>query len=216
MSFRIDIGRPDPDNLYLDTLIGGGITTALYWRSTARMDRAGAIEFAIPAGDAKASLIEPLYVARCWALLGGTWQQIAAGIIERVERKVDGNGSVLIVASGPDLLGELVPRIPLYSFSWINSGNGVTLTSALATLAFASGSWTLTLSGTAPQETVYGSQSWTRSSRPWSAWPGARTRIFMRCRVNGRPFSRRTGRPAACAPSSRAATWWRKHALSPA
>ena len=156
MSFRIDIGQPDPDNLYLDTLIGGGIASALYWRSTARMDRAGTIEFAIPAGDAKADLVQPLYIARCWALLGGTWQQIAAGVIERIERKIDGAGNVLIVASGPDLLGELVPRIPLYTFSWINSGAGVTLTSALSTLSFNSGSWTFNLSGTAPQETVYG------------------------------------------------------------
>jgi hypothetical protein len=189
VSFYIDIGQPDPDNLYLDTAIGGAITTALYWRSTARMDRAGAMEFAIPAGDAKADLVQPLYVARCYALLGGTWQQIAAGIIERIERKIDAAGNVLIVASGPDLLGELVPRIPLYSFSWINSGAGVTLTSALATLSFNAGSWTFTLSGTAPQETVYGepvldpilSTMVSLARRTYThfyAVPGERTAIF--------------------------------------
>ena len=156
MSFRIDIGQPNPYLYGTDSLIGGGIATALYWRSTARMDRAGTIEFAIPAADEKASLIQPLYIARCWALLGGTWQQIAAGVIERIERKVDGAGNVLIVASGPDLLGELVQRLPYYALSWINSGSGVTLASALGDLNTASRNWLFDIDGTPPVDTVYG------------------------------------------------------------
>mgnify|MGYP000853221198 FL=1 len=156
MSFRIDIGQPQPFQYGTDELIGGGITNALYWRSTARMDRAGTIEFAIPAADEKAVLVQPLYVARCWALLGGTWQQIAAGVIERIERQIDQAGNVLIVASGPDLLGELSARLPSFSLSWINSGAGITLTSACSFLNTASGNWQFSVVGTPPVNTVYG------------------------------------------------------------
>ncbi len=159
LTFYVNIGAPDALNYGVDSLAGGAIGSALYWRSTSRMDRAGQFEFAMPAADPKASLLAPLRVARAMALVGGTWQAVAAGIIERVEQRVGADGQAQFVVSGPDLLGELAARIPSGAIDLTGGGAGVTLTSALATLAAATGGWSLSLVGAAPQPTVYGAPS---------------------------------------------------------
>ena len=102
MSWRIDV---------LDssgTVLGAGpITSALSWESTARMDRAGVFSFEMPASDAKASLIEPLRIVRCYATVAGAWVEVGAGVVERIETQIGEDGGVTLNVSGADLVGLL-------------------------------------------------------------------------------------------------------------
>lgn len=87
---------------------GGPITSALRWRSTRRMDRAGTFEFEMPAADAKAASLAEKRVARCWGIVNGTLTELGAGIIDRMTVK-PGRPS-LVKVTGDDLLRELTYR----------------------------------------------------------------------------------------------------------
>lgn len=86
----------------------GPITSVVRWRSLKRLDRAGAFEFELPAGDPRAAFLTPKRVVRCWGIVNGTLTELGAGIIDQVKTR-PGSSSMLTV-SGDDLLRELTYR----------------------------------------------------------------------------------------------------------
>jgi hypothetical protein len=99
----------------------GRIDNALYWRHTARLDRAGTFEFAIPAADAKSTLIVNQQRVFCYGLVNGVITEIGAGIVERIVTQQNGTNPAVTVVSGDDVLRELAiheimgsPSSPIY------------------------------------------------------------------------------------------------------
>src|SRR5690606_2532040 len=88
----------------------GPITSASSWRYTARMDKAGVFEFEMPASDPKATLIRKKYVARAYTILDGTRTEVGAGIIDKITKKPQADGTVSLRVSGDDLVRELTYR----------------------------------------------------------------------------------------------------------
>lgn len=85
----------------------GRVDNALYWRHTARLDRAGSFEFAIPAADATATLITNQQRVFCYGLVNGVVTELGAGIIERITTQQRGTNPPVTVVSGDDILREL-------------------------------------------------------------------------------------------------------------
>ena len=161
MSWRIDL----LDNA--GAVVGSGpITSATGWQSTTRMDRAGTFSFEIPASDAKASLIEPLRIVRCYALVGGAWTEVGAGIVERIETAIDDDGGVTLRVSGADLVGLLatvtVDKMYLNGTYTISEPmTPVTHATAVAVIRSPSattpvGLWTFNADGSAPVNSLVG------------------------------------------------------------
>ena len=161
MSWRIDL----LDNA--GAVVGSGpITSATGWQSTTRMDRAGTFSFEIPASDAKASLIEPLRIVRCYALVGGAWTEVGAGIVERIETAIDDDGGVTLRVSGADLVGLLatVTVDKLYlngTYTITEPMTPVTHATAVAAIRSPTsntpvGLWTFNADGSAPVNSLVG------------------------------------------------------------
>lgn len=133
----------------------GPIASARYWRSTAKVDQVGDFEFAMPAADEKATLIQARRYVTCYAILdeaGPT--EVGSGIIDRVELRADENGDVELVVSGDDLLRELVWR----TFGRLGFGGAgaVTHSSAVASLvAQLPAGWSATADPTPPNDALY-------------------------------------------------------------
>lgn len=108
MSWRIDVLDSSGN-----VLGPGPITSAAGWESTARMDRAGTFSFEMPASDSKSSLVEPLRIVRCYALVGGAWTEVGAGVVERIETQIGDDGGVTLRVSGSDLLALLSNFSPI-------------------------------------------------------------------------------------------------------
>jgi hypothetical protein len=85
----------------------GRVDNALFWRHTARLDRAGTFEFAIPAADVKSTLLANQQRVFCYGLVSGVITEIGAGIIERIVTQQRGNDAPVTVVQGSDLLREL-------------------------------------------------------------------------------------------------------------
>jgi len=99
---------------HIDVISNGGeqtgsgpITSASSWRSTSRMDRGGSFSFAAPLSDPKVAALEPLQIVRCSALIDGEYREIGSGSIDRIERSVLADGSVMATVSGGDLVALL-------------------------------------------------------------------------------------------------------------
>ena len=92
-TFRIDI-----ENSSGNRLGSGPITSAAQWTYTARMDKAGEFSFRMPATDAQASIVQRKRIARAWALVGGAWVEVGAGIIDNIVRRPQADGTVMLVA----------------------------------------------------------------------------------------------------------------------
>ena len=108
MSWRIDVLDSSGN-----VLGPGPITSAAGWESTARMDRAGTFSFEMPASDSKSSLVEPLRIVRCYALVGGAWTEVGAGVVERIETQIGDDGGVTLRVSGSDMLALLSNFSPI-------------------------------------------------------------------------------------------------------
>lgn len=87
---------------------GGPITSATYWRSTKRLDRAGVFEFEMPAADARAATLAEKRIARCWGIVNGVLTELGAGIIDTI--KVKPGQPSMVAVRGDDLLRELTYR----------------------------------------------------------------------------------------------------------
>lgn len=150
MQFFIDITNAS------GTRYGAGpIASASYWKSTKRVDAIGDFEFAMPASDEKASLIQARRYATCYAILdeaGPT--EVGSGIIDRIELRATGDGDVELVVGGDDLLRELAWR----TFGRLGFGGAgaVTHNSAVASLvAQLPIGWSATADPTPPHDALY-------------------------------------------------------------
>lgn len=161
MSWRIDV----LDNS--GAVVGSGpITSASSWENTTRLDRAGTIAFEMPASDDKASLIEPLRIVRCYATVGGSWQEVGAGVVERIETAIDESGLALLRVSGADLVGLLahvtVDKMYLNgTYTITEPMTAVTHATAVAVIRSPSantpvGLWTFNADGSVPVDSLVG------------------------------------------------------------
>ena len=114
----------------------GRVDNALYWRHTARLDRAGTFEFAIPAADSKATLIVNQQRVFCYGLVNGVITEIGAGIVERIVTQQSGNAPAVTVVSGDDVLRELaIHRVIAGGGVALEYSNLATVPDALVDLA---------------------------------------------------------------------------------
>lgn len=135
----------------------GPITRARKWSSSTRMDRGGDFSFDLSASDPKADLIACARIARCYALVNARWQEIGAGVIDRIERKAEADGSITLAVSGGDLVASLAYRSVLnYGFGL--GGTLPTLADALAVIAtyYMPTGWSVAVNGTPPVDAFYG------------------------------------------------------------
>lgn len=134
----------------------GPIISASGWRYTARMDRAGEFRFSLPATDPQAALVAKKRVVRAWALTGGVWTEVGAGIIDQIVRRPQPDGSVLLDVSGADLLRELQYR-SVRDLKLYLGGNPVSHATALAAVAaYAPPGWTFAPDAAPPIPDLYG------------------------------------------------------------
>jgi len=134
----------------------GPITSMGRWRSTAKMDQAGDFAFSMPASDEQADIVAETRVARCYALLPGGWTEIGAGVIERIDTRIDDDGAVTLEVSGPDLLRELTYR-SVGKLAIQAGGGAMTHAAAVAAAAaYAPSGWTGTAAGSPACDSLYG------------------------------------------------------------
>lgn len=154
MSERFQIDLEDSSGTKLGS---GPITSAAGWRYTARMDRAGEFRFTMAATDAQASLVTKKCVVRAWALLpNGVWTDVGAGVIDRIVRRPQNDGTVLLEVSGADLLRELQYR-SVRDLRLYIGGNPVSHAAALAAVAgYAPAGWAFTPDPAPPVAGIYG------------------------------------------------------------
>lgn len=93
----------------------GRIDNVLYWRHTKRLDRAGEIEFALPAADKKADLLANKVRVTCYAIVEGDVTEIGAGVVEELRTEWRASAGATLVVSGGDLLRELAVHRTMHS-----------------------------------------------------------------------------------------------------
>lgn len=144
MRFWIDIESPTGDKLG-----DGPIATATAWRHSARLDRAGEIQFVMSARDPRAALIidHPKRIARCYGQLfpGAAVSELGAGLIESWSLKPDKNGDTQLTVAGGDLLRELTHRS--VGFLALSNGAGEPIDFALALIIASAPGWSFDPSG---------------------------------------------------------------------
>lgn len=133
----------------------GPLTSATYWRSTERVDRAGSFEFAFPASDEKANIVQRRRYAICYAILGSGPTEIGRGIVDMIRYQTGADGNVMVVVSGDDLLRELAWRsvefLALYSGT-----NPITHADAVtALLGKMPAGWTRTAAASPGNDDIY-------------------------------------------------------------
>lgn len=134
----------------------GPITSASSWRYTARMDRAGTFAFSMPATDPMAAEVTKKRTARAWAKLGSTWTEIGAGIIDRIEKTPQADGSVLLTVSGDSEERELTYRSVGFA-KLSNYGSPIShLLAVQGIFLFAPSGWTYNQDPSPGNENIYG------------------------------------------------------------
>jgi len=137
----------------------GPIVSASQWRYTARMDRAGTFEFVMPASDPKAAYVIKKRIARAYAYLDGAYVEVGAGIIDRIEKIVQDDGTVSLKVSGDDLIRELTYRTVL-TLKLSSGGNAITHAAAVAlvdaVLTTPLDTWVFTPDASPPNDLIYG------------------------------------------------------------
>lgn len=89
----------------------GEIRSAVRWDSVERLDRAGNFSFEMPVSDPKSELIQKKRVVRCYRIIEGQVVNVASGIIDKIETRINPtDGRLMLVVSGDDLLRELTER----------------------------------------------------------------------------------------------------------
>lgn len=134
----------------------GPITSASLWRCTERIDRAGVFALQMPASDAKAALVQEKYIVQAFArMLDGTRSEVGMGIIDKIGKTPQADGTVLLDVSGDTIVRELtyrsVRKLKLY-----DGGDAVSHATALAAVAaYAPDGWTFTQDGDPDNDFVY-------------------------------------------------------------
>ena len=134
----------------------GPITSAPGWTYTARMDRAGSFSFRMPATDPKAALVQKKRVARAFALLGSTWVEVGAGIIDDIQMTPGEDESTWLTVGGDDLLRELTYRSVLDLKIYLNNAPISHSAALQAVGAFAPSGWSFTPDSSPPNSLLYG------------------------------------------------------------
>lgn len=146
----------DIENASGQKLGSGPITSASQWRSVARMDRAGAFDFEMPASDPKAFTVQKKRIARAYCFINRQRTEVGAGIIDNTVKKPGPDGKVSLRVSGNDLLRELTYRSVLDLKLYLG-GNPVSHATAVAAVGvFAPAGWTFTPDGSPANDSVYG------------------------------------------------------------
>lgn len=106
MKFFVDVEDSNGNKLG-----AGPLHTVQYWQHTARLSRAGSVQFGMPATDSRWTLPALKRVVRCRAFTGANllagWQEMGAGIVDVWNGAAGPGGDVTLEASGDDLLREL-------------------------------------------------------------------------------------------------------------
>lgn len=152
LEFRVDILNVDGE------VQGSGPLTSLPgWRYTARLDRAGAVDFSVPATDPKATQIALKLRAQGYAVIDGVWVDVGAGVIDHIDRVVDASGTVNMAVSGDDLLRELANRSVGFLEIGTGGSGGSWLNTKTSIRSLLPPGWSLDDSyvEAVPQETIY-------------------------------------------------------------
>lgn len=134
----------------------GPVISGAYWRSTRRVDRSGNFEFAIPASDENASLIQKHRYVTCSVILNpGGPTEIGTGIIDKITTRPDSRGNVMLVVAGDDVMRELAWR-SVEQMALFSGTSPVTHAAAVTSLAalFPAG-WSATAAGSPGNNDVY-------------------------------------------------------------
>ena len=127
----------------------GPIATATQWRHIARLDRAGEVQFTMPANDPAAALVvdHPKRVVRCKGQrpADGAIIDFGAGLVETWSIKPDTAGATQLSVAGGDLLRELTHRS--VGFLAIADSGGAPVTTGLASILAKAPTWALDPSG---------------------------------------------------------------------
>lgn len=134
----------------------GPLQSAAGWQYTARMDQAGEFRFTMAATDAQAAVVTKKRIARAWALVGGVWTDVGAGIIDNIVRRPQRDDTVLLEVSGADLLRELTYR-SVRDLKLYTGGNPVSHAAALTAVSgYTPAGWTFTPDSAPPIDSIYG------------------------------------------------------------
>ena len=121
----------------------GPLASVQAWRYTARFDRAGTIDFTMVASDPQASIVQNHRIARAYAHIDGSWVEVGAGRIDKIDTIPGNDGRVNLRVSGLDLLVELTDKSVRSLF--VGAGSGATHATALsAIVALAPPGWAFT------------------------------------------------------------------------
>lgn len=147
--FRIDVES------MAGTILGSGpLRSVTRWEYTAKMDKAGTIRAEYAANDAQAEHVTNRCILRAWARLRGIWTEVGAGRVDALTLPPDASGTVMMQASGPDLIGELTDRT--VGTLEIGLGTGATQATALVAIgALAPPGWSLLPAPTPINDFIY-------------------------------------------------------------
>lgn len=120
------------NNPFFDALGSGPLTSVTRWSYTARLDRAGTVEFDYSANDPQAEYVTNRRAVYARALLDGVWTEVGIGIVDKIDTIPNSDGHVTMRASGLDIIGELGYR-NVRSLE-IGEATGATLEEALTDL----------------------------------------------------------------------------------
>ncbi len=134
----------------------GPLASASRWRYTARMDQAGEFSFTMAATDPQRDVVQKKRIARAWALLGDTWTEVGAGVIDNIQRRPQRDGTVLWEVSGGDLLRELTYRSVRDLKLYFNNLPVSPATALAAVAPYAPPGWTFTPDPSPPVPELYG------------------------------------------------------------
>ncbi|TXH52441.1 MAG: hypothetical protein E6Q97_15960 [Desulfurellales bacterium] len=134
----------------------GPITTALYWRQTFAMDRAGWFETAVPVADPQFQYAQNEYVLRCYVNIPGVGKsEIGSGVIDDITYQLTPNGTIAHIR-GLDEMRYLLDRSVLF-LALGGSGSPPTVshaTSVSSIEAYAPAGWTFTEDSAPPFDAV--------------------------------------------------------------
>ena len=134
----------------------GPLTSVSSWKYTARMDAAGDFSCTFAATDSVAEEVVIKRVLRAWANLDGVWTEVGAGIVDNIERRVQPDGTVIMTASGQDLLRELTYR-SVKNLTLENNGAPITHSAAVSAVsAYAPSGWTINADSAPAWNSIYG------------------------------------------------------------
>lgn len=121
---------------------GGPIVTATRWDTTARLNRAGEISFALPASDPMAVELTPHRRVECYTIIGDAVTLVGSGIIMSKMGVVRSNSATMLTVTGMDMAGELRWR-SVGNLSIDDGAGGPDVTGPADIIALAPTGWAL-------------------------------------------------------------------------